>query len=281
MLTPFLNPDPFQNWYGVKNVAKVKINRESCMALLNNGMQINTIMPSYVKSHSLESGPITNLIGRWVTCIGMRNAYTWPLSYIIIKVQVDGVQGYNEDQIALVVPDLSNFVVRIPIILGTPTISHIINVMKEREIDALVTLWANARVANLLSVQRAAATAEDDQATEESSLGEYDEVVVAKNTETVDAFSSHVIPVKAEKAYTVEPLTSWPKHYKPETALYLRVSPCKMCTPSWGKVARTQSWWWGIPRPTSKLSRRKPQWPELWPQLQCQNNWLRPGCWRG
>ena len=50
---------------------------------------------------------------------------------------MDGVQGYNEDKLALVVPDLSNFVERIPIILGTPTISCIINVMKEREIDAL------------------------------------------------------------------------------------------------------------------------------------------------
>ena len=47
-LTPFLNPDPFQQWHGVKNVAKVKINRESCMALLDNSMQINTIMPNYM-----------------------------------------------------------------------------------------------------------------------------------------------------------------------------------------------------------------------------------------
>ena len=65
---------------------------------------------------------------------------------------MDGVQGYDEDQIALVVLDLLNFVARIPIILGTPTISHIINVMKERQIDALVTLWADAMVAHLLSV---------------------------------------------------------------------------------------------------------------------------------
>ena len=65
---------------------------------------------------------------------------------------MDGVQGYNEDQIALVVLDLSNFAERIPIILGTPTISCIINVMKEREIDTLVMPWANARVAHLLSV---------------------------------------------------------------------------------------------------------------------------------
>ena len=152
MSTPFLNPDPFQHWYGVENVAKVKINGESCMALLDNDMQINTITSSYVKSRSLEMGLITNLIGRQVTCIGLENTYTQPLGYVIVKVQVDGVQGYNEDQITLVVPDLSNFAERNPIILGTPTISYIINVMKEKEIDALATPWANARVSHLLSV---------------------------------------------------------------------------------------------------------------------------------
>ena len=111
---------------------------------------------------------------------------------------MEGVQGYNEDQI---VPDLLNFMERIPIILGTPTISHITNVIKERETDALAMPWANARVAHLLSVQRAAATMVDDQTTEESSLDEYNEVIITKNTETVDAFSSHVIHVKAEKGY--------------------------------------------------------------------------------
>ena len=63
---------------------------------------------------------------------------------------VDGVQGYDEDQIALVIPDLSNFVAQIPIILGTPTISQVINVMKEAETDALAIPWVNARVAHLL-----------------------------------------------------------------------------------------------------------------------------------
>ena len=40
--------------------------------------------------------------------------------------------------------------------------------------------------------------------TQESPAHEYHEVVITKNTETVDAFSSHVIPVKVEKAYTGE-----------------------------------------------------------------------------
>ena len=77
-----------------------------------------------------------------------------PLGYVIIWVQVDGVQGYDEDQIALVIQDLSNFTAQIPVIIGSPTISCIINVMKEMEIDALATLWVNARVAYLLSVCR-------------------------------------------------------------------------------------------------------------------------------
>ena len=67
----------------MKNVAKVKINRESCMALLDNGVQVNTITPRYVKEHSLPVGPITDLMGSKVTCVGLDNAYTKPLhSYL-------------------------------------------------------------------------------------------------------------------------------------------------------------------------------------------------------
>ena len=62
--------------WGLRMYAKVKINGDSCMAVLDNGTQINTIMPSYAKSHSLEMGPITDLIGKRVTCIGLGNAFT-------------------------------------------------------------------------------------------------------------------------------------------------------------------------------------------------------------
>ena len=106
----------------MENITKVRINGESCMALLDNGMQVNTITPKYVKEHSLPVGPITNLMGSKVTCVGLGNAYTRPLGYIIIQVQVDRVQGCNEDQIALIIPDFSNFAMRVPVILGTPTI---------------------------------------------------------------------------------------------------------------------------------------------------------------
>ena len=96
-------------------------------------VQVNTITPRYIKEHSLPVGPITDLMGSKVTCMGLGNAYTKLLGYVIIWVQVDGVWGYDEDQIALIIPDFSNFVVRVPVILGTPTIGQVVNVMREAE----------------------------------------------------------------------------------------------------------------------------------------------------
>ena len=84
--TLFLNPNPFLWWYGVENVAQVRINGESCMTLLNNGVQINMVTPNLVEECSLEVGPLID---------------------------------YDKDQITLVIPDLSNFVVRVHVILGT------------------------------------------------------------------------------------------------------------------------------------------------------------------
>ena len=61
--TPFFNPDPFNQWYGIRNVARVRVNGESCMALLNSGAQINTIMPGFVEDCSLDVGPLSDLMG--------------------------------------------------------------------------------------------------------------------------------------------------------------------------------------------------------------------------
>ena len=83
----------------------------------------------------------------------------------------------DEDQIALVIPDLSNFVAQVPIILGTPVISHIINMIKEKEIDALVMPRVNTQVAYLLAVWQATATVKDGKVV----AGESDPVNMMKS----------------------------------------------------------------------------------------------------
>ena len=45
-------------------VARVRVNGESCMALLDTGAQINIIMTSFVETHSLEVGPLSDLVGK-------------------------------------------------------------------------------------------------------------------------------------------------------------------------------------------------------------------------
>ena len=99
------------------------------------------------KGTFLTCGTNNQPYGSKVICIALGNAYTRPLGYAVIRVQVEGVWGYDEDQIALIIPDFSNFAMRVPIILGTPTIGRVVNVMKEAEMETLAMPWANARAA--------------------------------------------------------------------------------------------------------------------------------------
>ena len=76
--------------------------------------------------------------------------------------------------------------------------------MKEAEIDALVMPWVNARVAYLLSVHRMMTVEVGDGIAEEPNPNGYDQVMFTQNVETIEPFSSHVVPVKAGRAYTRE-----------------------------------------------------------------------------
>ena len=174
------------------------------MALLDNGAQVNTITLRYVNEHSLQMGPITDLMGSKVTCVGLGNAYTQPLDYVVIWVQVDGVLGYDEDQIALVIPDFSNFATRVPVILGTPTIGQVVNVMREVEMDALAMPWANARAAHLLAVWRMTPVEVGDSQEERSDTDNDNLLMYTQKAETLEPFSSHVISMKTVKAYLGE-----------------------------------------------------------------------------
>ena len=251
------------------------------MALLDNGAQINTIMPKYISDHSLQMGPITNLLGANVTCVGLGNAYTRPLGYIIIWVQVDRVQGYDEDQIALVIPDLSNFVAQIPVILGTPIISQVVNVMKETEIDALVMPWVNARVAHLLSVCRMMTVEVGDGIVEEPNPDGYDQVMFTQNVETIEHFSSHVVLVKVGRAYTGECINIMVQALQTEdgslpqgltvqnTYTELRQGSKKVVVVVRNSMAYSQT------------LQKKTWWPGQWWCYLCPNHLWRSSCRRG
>ena len=151
-------------------------------------------------------GPITDLMGSKVACVGLGNAYTRPLGYVVIWVQVHGVRGYDEDQIALIIPDFSNFATRVPIILGTPTIGHVVNMMREAEMDTLATPWANTRAAYLLAVRRMTPAEVGNDQEEGYDTNKDSPLMYIQKAETLEPFSSHVIPIKTTKAYLGEHL---------------------------------------------------------------------------
>ena len=123
---------------------------------------------------------------------------------MVIWVQVDGVQGYDEDQIALVIPNISNFATRVPVILGTPTIGQVINIMKEAEMDALATPWVNVRAAHLLAVWRMTPMEVGNGQEEVYDTDNDNPLMYTQKAETLEPFSSHVIPIKTMKAYSEE-----------------------------------------------------------------------------
>ena len=90
---------------------------------------------------------------------------TQPVGYIIIWVQVDRVQAMMRIWLALLIPDLSNFMALGPCVPGNHMISCIMNVIRKSEIDALTTPWVNAWVVYLLVVRQATTTVGDDKVT--------------------------------------------------------------------------------------------------------------------
>ena len=76
--------------------------------------------------------------------------------------------------------------------------------MKEVEVDTLATLWANARIAHLLSVHKMKTMEVGDGLKEELDPDGYDQLMYTQNMETIEPFSSHIVPVKAGRAYIRE-----------------------------------------------------------------------------
>ena len=57
------------------------------------------------------------------------------LRYVIISIQVEGIPSYYEEQVALVIPSMTQLGLKVLVILGTPMIHQLCCQMKESEIQ--------------------------------------------------------------------------------------------------------------------------------------------------
>ena len=75
-----------------------------------------------------------------VSCSG--GYYTEPLGYVLVRVQLPGIPLYDEEQVALVILDGSEFSRRVPFIVGTPIIDRVIQALRDRNGNCSVRVAA-------------------------------------------------------------------------------------------------------------------------------------------
>ena len=69
------------------------------------------------------------------------------MGFTLMRVQIEGMPDYDEQQVIFVLDYPSGFSARIPVILGTPTINRVVQTMKETEMHSAPMEWQMARVA--------------------------------------------------------------------------------------------------------------------------------------
>ena len=142
---------PTAYWLRPETLVELTIKGRDFTTLADSGSQVNIITPALVQQCGFPVLPLEDLVDYPVNLMGLGGMRTSLLRFVILRVQVRDVAGYDKDAVFLVVPDESDFARRVPLVVGTCTISRLINVIYESEIDSLATPWSTMRVARLLS----------------------------------------------------------------------------------------------------------------------------------
>ena len=128
------------------------VDGELATCLLDNGAQLNFITPAYARKRGMDIMSLDSLAheveGKIPPILGIGGIMVKPEGFVMMNVQIPCVKRYNEDQIAIVMDDprLKDF----PVILGTPTIFRVMEVIKESEISKLAIPWTSSRVSWLM-----------------------------------------------------------------------------------------------------------------------------------
>ena len=141
-----MNPDAFRRFIGPKNLGKALVDDELVTCLLDNGVQLNFITPTYAQEWGMDIMSLDYLAkeisGAILHISGIGGISVEPIGFVMMNVKVPGITGYDEDQIAIVMhdPGMTEWLV----ILGTPTIYRVMEVIKESEISKLAVSWASS-----------------------------------------------------------------------------------------------------------------------------------------
>ena len=157
----------------------------------------NFVTPSFAQERGMDVMSMDCLaqeIGGQIPPIrGIGGIPVEPVGFILMNVKVPCVWGYDEDQVAIVMddPDMSEC----PVILGTPTLYRVMEVIRESEISKLAVPWASYQISWLMRDIQAklGQIVVDDVANKPISPLNIDKVVRVVSKCTVPPFGHKVI----------------------------------------------------------------------------------------
>ena len=167
--------------------------------LIDNGARVNLVIPEFVWDRGLDVGLIQDL-NQHNWCIplsGLGERVMEPLGYVMLRVQIPYVPSYDEDQVALVVAEDSNFLRKCQVVLGTPMINRAIQAMKESEIENALEAWQSTQHMYEFANYMVQLDPEDYGMTMPTNTGmnptDLDELILLKNKTTIPAFESTIL----------------------------------------------------------------------------------------
>ena len=171
------------HWSGPENIAWVRIDDESSWALLDSGSTIIAVTPEFIKAHSLDISPLSDL-AEWF----------WRISLLTLGLCYH--KGSDGMGVRLWQRSSGSSHIRfnhlwfwVPVTLGTTAINWIINVIKDSKIDELLASLNGSRISPLLAFHQAELSIRSKAAENQTmDLTHLNEAVKTAEREWIDTF---------------------------------------------------------------------------------------------
>ena len=108
---------PTSNWLRPETMVELTMEGRNFNTLADSGNQVNTITPTLVQQYGFPVLPLEDLVDYQLNLVGLGGKRTSPLGFVILRVQMWGIAGYDEDVVFLVVPDESDLGQRVPLVV--------------------------------------------------------------------------------------------------------------------------------------------------------------------
>ena len=176
--------------------------------LIDSGARANAITPEYCRQHKLKVRPVNELVTNpTLIPISGIGGFTQAVGYAIINVRIEGIDSYNEEQVVLVIEDVSGLGMRVPVILGMPMIYRLCRQLKESEFETAPDEWQHTlrcyEVAQQIPLN--SMSVEPDRTKYPTNTGQnpmdLDEQLILTDKVIVPTFLSQIIKVRTKKTY--------------------------------------------------------------------------------